>query len=169
MSGLDPGAGCDGTLTATFSHDFVARFDGLTQLRKMIEGEIPPPPISRVLDFFLVEADEGRAVFRGRPHAEFRNPLGSVHGGWASTLLDSALGCAVHTTLAAGEGHSTVEFKVNLTRPISAETGEVICEGTIVHRGSRIATSEATLKDAAGKLLAHGTETCLIFPFKPVD
>ena len=117
-----------------------------------------------MLAFQLVEADHGRAVFRGVPKAEFGNPHGTLHGGWASTLMDSALGCAVHSTMDAGEGYTTVELKVNLTRPITEQTGEVICEGHIVHRGRRVATAEATLKDSAGKLLAHGTETCLIFP-----
>lgn len=140
--------------------------DGLSVLRAMMNGDLPPPPIGRTLGFILVEADEGRAVFKGMPSFDYMNPLGTVHGGWASTLLDSALGCAVHTTTKPGEAYTTVEFKVNLVRPIMPETGEVTCEGVIVHRGSRIATSEATLKDASGKLLAHGSETCIIFPMK---
>lgn len=167
MSGPDPVSDGDGLPTGILPEELIARLDGLTLLRQIVDGELPPPPISRVLDFNLVEVDDGRAVFRGMPNADFRNPLGTVHGGWASTLLDSALGCAVHTTLAAGETYATVEFKVSLTRPISPQTGEVVCEGVIVHRGSRIATSSATLKDTRGKLLAHGTETCLIFPLKP--
>ena len=92
------------------------------------------------------------------------NPLGSVHGGWAATVMDSALGCAVQTTLKAGEAYSTAEFKVNLTRPIMPGIGEVVCEGRLVHRGRTLAVSEATLKDANGRLLAFGTETCAIFP-----
>lgn len=141
-----------------------AEEDGLAFLRAMIAGDRPPPPICSVLDFHLAEAEYGRALFRGRPTHAFYNPLGSVHGGWAATLLDSALGCAVHSTLAKGEAYTTVEFKVNLTRPISAATGAVDCEGRIVHRGRRIATAEAWLRDGDGRLLAHGTETCLIFP-----
>ncbi len=153
--------------TGTVPLELAASHDGLTLFRKMIAGELPAAPMARVLNFRLTEAEHGHAVFRGTPLADFYNPLGTVHGGWASTLLDSALGCAVHTTLAAGEGYTTVEFKVNLTRPISETTGEVVSEGRIVHRGRRIATSEATLKDSAGKLLAHGTETCMIFPLTP--
>jgi uncharacterized protein (TIGR00369 family) len=90
--------------------------------------------------------------------------LGTVHGGWAATLLDSALGCAVHTLLDRGEAYTTAEFKVNLTRPITPKTGEVVCEGKVFHKGRTLAVSEATLKDANGKLLAFGTETCSIFP-----
>jgi uncharacterized protein (TIGR00369 family) len=140
--------------------------DGLTVLREMIAGNLPPPPISRTLGFRLAEVDDGYAMFKGMPAADYLNPLGAVHGGWAATLLDSALGCAVHTTMKPGEAYTTVEFKVNLVRPIMPDTGEVTCEGRLVHRGGRIATSEATLKSGDGKLLAHGTETCIIFPMK---
>lgn len=140
--------------------------DGLSVLQAMIDGELPPPPIARTLGFLLSEVGDGRAVFKGMPSFEYMNPLGTVHGGWAGTLLDSALGCAVHTTMKPGEAYTTVEFKVNLVRPIMPDTGEVTCEGLLVHRGGRIATSEATLKDAGGKLLAHGSETCIIFPMK---
>jgi len=150
--------------TGTIPPEIFAAHDGLTQLRKIVAGELPQAPITAILDFRLCEVEHGRAVFRGMPKADFFNPRGTVHGGWASTLMDSALGCAVHSTMDTGEGYTTVEFKVNLTRPITDQTGEVVCEGFIVHRGRRVATSEATLKDSAGKLLAHGTETCLIFP-----
>lgn len=142
----------------------VAGQDGLTVIRRLIAGELPAPPMARTLDFELVEAEQGRAVFRGTPHSNFYNPLGTIHGGWAATLLDSALGCAVHTTLAPGEGYTTVEFKVNLVRAITEDTGEVICEGRVIHRGKRIAVSEATLKTAYGALLATGSETCMMFP-----
>ena len=145
------------------THDDIAGLNGLEQLYAMIAGKLPPPPITGLLKFQLAEAGEGRAVFRGTPDATMLNPLGSVHGGWAATLLDSALGCAVHTTLAVGESYTTVEFKVNLVRAIMPDTGEVVCEGRIVSRGRRIAVSEATLKTVDGKLLAHGTETCLVF------
>jgi len=141
--------------------------DGLSQLKAMIAGDLPAPPIGRSLGFLLSEANSGHAIFRGTPSADFLNPLGTVHGGWAATLLDSALGCAVHSTLKAGEAYTTVEFKVNLVRPIMPDTGEVVCEGRVVHRGGRVATSDATLKTSAGKLLAHGTETCIIFPMQP--
>lgn len=146
----------------------LVRDGGLAALKKIISGELPSPPISRTLNFHLVEAEHNRALFEGTPSAEFLNPLSTVHGGWAATLLDSALGCATQTTLAPGEAYTTVEFKVSLMRPITPQTGAVRCEGRIVHRGRRTAVSEATLCDAEGRLLAHGTETCMIFPL-PTD
>jgi len=139
---------------------------GIEALRGLIEGQFPPPPMAVTLNFRLSDVAEGRALFVGKPRFDFYNPLGTVHGGWAATILDSALGCAVHTTLRPGEAYTTVEFKVNLVRPITEATDELFCEGLIVHRGGRIATSEATLKDAAGKLYAHGSETCIIFAAK---
>ena len=90
--------------------------------------------------------------------------MGGVHGGWAATILDSALGCAVQTLLAKGEAYATTEFKVNLMRPITPNSGELVCEGRVIHKGRTLAVSEASLKDSAGKLLAFGTETCSIFP-----
>ena len=137
---------------------------GLELMRDMLAGRIPNPPIGRQLNFKLTAADEGMVEFRGIPLFDFYNPAGTVHGGWAATLLDSALGASVNTRLPAGMGHTTIEFKVNLVRPISAETGEVIARGTVIHFGRTTAVSEATLKTADGKLLALGTETCAIFP-----
>ncbi len=142
----------------------LARYSGLELLRRLIDGKYPAPPMAGLLNFTLVEVAEGRAVFRGLPSERHLNPLGTVHGGWAATIMDSALGCAVQTTLAVGEAYATVEFKVNLTRPIMPTTGEVVCEGRVLHRGRTLAVSEATLKDGGGKLLALGTETCAIFP-----
>jgi uncharacterized protein (TIGR00369 family) len=147
--------------------ELLRKHSGLDQLRMLLEGKLPPPPIARTLGFYLAEAEEGRAVFRGTPRYDHYNPLGVVHGGWTATLLDSALGCAVHTMLPAGMGYTTIEFKVNLVRPLSEKSGEIVCEGRIVHFGRTIATSEATLKTADGKLIAHGTETCAIFPLPP--
>ncbi len=148
----------------TIPHEDVARYTGLELLQRMIDGLYPAPGIGERMNFGLSEIGEGRAVFRGVPGDQHLNPLGTVHGGWAATLLNSALGCAVHTTMARGEAYTTVEFKVNLMRPITPRTGEVVCEGKVINRGRTIAVSEATLKDAAGKLLAFGTETCSIFP-----
>lgn len=142
----------------------LTRYSGLELLRRLVDGKYPAPPMAGLLNFTLTDVEEGRAVFRGMPSERHLNPLGSVHGGWAATILDSALGCAVQTTLAIGEAYATVEFKVNLTRPIMPTTGEVVCEGRVVHRGRTLAVSEATLKDGSGKLLALGTETCAIFP-----
>ncbi|MDO9417506.1 PaaI family thioesterase [Pararhizobium sp.] len=144
--------------------DVVARDGGLKAMQDLLAGVHPAPPISQTLKFGLSEVEEGRVVFKGLPSEEHRNPLGTVHGGWTATLMDSALACAVMTTLKPGEGYTTVEFKVNLVRPVLAGMGEVTCEGRVVHRGKTLATSEATLKDKNGKLLAHGTETCAIFP-----
>lgn len=137
---------------------------GLEVLQGIIEARLPGPPIAKTLSFTLTEAEHGRAVFAGTPTYEAYNPLGTVHGGWTATLLDSALACAVHSTLAIGEGYTTMEFKVNCVRPITDKLGELICEGKVIHRGRRMATSEATLRDADGKIYAHGTETCMIFP-----
>jgi uncharacterized protein (TIGR00369 family) len=136
---------------------------GLAYLQQMMAGELPPPPIAHLLGMDLVEAEEGRAVFACEP-AEFHyNPLGVVHGGLAATMLDSATGCAVQTTLAAGVGYTTVELKTNFVRAITRDTGRIVCEGRIVHRGGTIATAEGRLvAEDSGKLLAHGLSTCLI-------
>jgi uncharacterized protein (TIGR00369 family) len=137
---------------------------GLAFLQGMIDGRLPRPPICAVLNFLLIEVGPGRALFQGTPTAEYYNPLGSVHGGWPATLLDSCMGCAVHSTLAAGQGYTTVEFKLNLVRPIFADTGPLRAEGKVINGGRTIATSEGRLFGPDGKLYAHGTETCLIFP-----
>lgn len=139
-------------------------YSGRELLQRLLDGHYPAPPMAATLSFTLTEVGEGRVVFRGMPNERHLNPLGGVHGGWAATLLDSALACSVHTLLAVGEGYTTAEFKVNFTRPITPRTGEVICEGLVVHRGRSLAVSQATLKDGQGRLLAFGTETCAIFP-----
>jgi uncharacterized protein (TIGR00369 family) len=136
---------------------------GLARLRAILCGDEPPPPISTTLDFRLVEVEAGRVAFEGRPAAAHYNPQGTVHGGYAATLLDSAMGCAVHSVLEAAVGYTTLEIKVNYVRPMTAETGLVRAEGMLLHRGRRIATSEGRLVDQAGKLLAHGSCTCLLF------
>jgi uncharacterized protein (TIGR00369 family) len=138
--------------------------DGLDFLQSMIAGKIPNPPISKVLDFHLAEAGNGRAVFEGNPAADFYNPIGTVHGGWAATLLDSALGCAIFTTLTKGDAWTTVELKVNFVRPLTRNSGTLRAEGRIIYRGHTLATSEGDLKDRSGKLYAHATTTCMIFP-----
>jgi uncharacterized protein (TIGR00369 family) len=136
---------------------------GMDYVRAIAQGELPAPPISVLMDFRLVDAEPGRAVFEMTPGPQHYNPIGSVHGGIALTLLDSAMGCAVHTLLEAGVGYTTLEVKTNFVRPITADTGLIRCEGNVLHRGSRVATAEGRLTDSAGKLLAHGTTTCLIF------
>ena len=134
---------------------------GLDLLRAMIAGELPAPPISRAMGIMLVEVEKGRAVFEGRPGPHLFNPLGGIHGGFALTMIDSAAGCAVHTELHAGVGYTTVETKANFVRPVPAE-GVVRCEGRVLSRGRQIATAEAHLRAADGKLLAHGTSTLII-------
>ena len=142
--------------------NLAASESGLAFLQKLLDGTHPAPPISEASDLWLAEVEEGRAVFDGKPGPRFFNPMGIVHGGWISTILDSAMGCAVHSVLKAGQAYTTVEMKVNFVRPVSENTGIVRCEAKIVHSGGRLATSEGRLTDAAGKLLAHGSETCLI-------
>ena len=135
---------------------------GLAFLMKLLDATYPAPPISEVCDIWPVEVEEGRVVFEGRPSSRFYNPMGTVHGGWTSAVLDSAMGCAVHSTLKPGQAYTTVELKVNFVRPLLEKTGPVRCEGKIVHSGGRLATSEGRLIDADGKLIAHGSETCMI-------
>lgn len=144
--------------------DQIEGLSGLELLRKMIARQLPAPPIAEGLGFLLVEVEEGRAVFEGVPGPHLLNPLGSVHGGWALTLIDSAAGCAVHTILSPGIGYTTVETKVNFTRAIRPDGGVVRCEGKVVSRGRTIATAEARLTSSDGTLLAHGTSTLMIFP-----
>lgn len=142
----------------------LAHSTGLQLLQRVVAGVYPAPSIAARMNFALVEVDEGRAVFRGLPGERHLNPLGGVHGGWAATIMDSALGCCIHATLGIGEAYSTAEMKINYTRPITPRTGIVSCEGKVVHRGRTLAVSEARLTDAQGRLLAFGTETCSIFP-----
>ena len=140
-----------------------AGMTGLEYVRAIFEGRLPHPPIAATLGFAGAEAEEGRAVFRSEPGEFLYNPIGVVHGGFAMTLLDSAMGCAVHTTLARGERYTTLETKVNFVRPLTVGTGPVRCEGTILYRGRKVATAEGrVIAERTGKILAHGTTTCLI-------
>ena len=136
---------------------------GLEFLRDIASGILPVPPIGKTLNFFLMAVEEGRAVFQGTPTFDFYNPIGSVHGGWAATLLDSCMGCAVQTTLKQGFGYTTVELKLNLVRPLTEKTGPLRAEGKVIHPGRQVATSEGRLNGPDGKLYAHGTTTCVIF------
>jgi uncharacterized protein (TIGR00369 family) len=140
-----------------------ASMSGLELLQGMIAGRFPGPPMMQLIGFRLAEVDSGRAVFEGTPSLAHYNPLGTVHGGYAATLLDSCMGCAVHTTLPKGVGYTTLEFKVNLVRALTADTGPVRADGKIVNGGRRVATAEGRLTDAQGRLLAHATTTCLVF------
>jgi uncharacterized protein (TIGR00369 family) len=140
-----------------------AKLSGLDYIEAVQAGQLPPPPIAVVMNFAITDVDEGRAVFEGEPGEEHYNPIGVVHGGYASTLLDSALGCAVHTTLDAGVAYTTLTLEAKFLRPITRDTGLVRAEAEVVHRGRTQATAEGRLVSVeSGKLLASGTSTCLI-------
>ena len=140
-----------------------AQMSGLEYLKAIFDGRLPRPPIAVTMGFEGAEVAEGKAVFFGEPGEFLYNPIGVVHGGFAMTLLDSALGCAIHTTLARGERYTSLETKVNFVRAITSDTGRVRCEATVIHRGRTVATAEGRLvEERTGKLLAHGTTTCLI-------
>lgn len=149
--------------TGLASREMLAGKTGLQQMQAMLEGLAPRPPISETLDFMLISVADGEAVFQGRPQFKHYNPLGSVHGGWFATLLDSALGCSVHTTLPVGRGYTTLEFKVNLVRALNDKVPLVRAIGRVVHRGRQVTTAEATLLGHDGKLYAHASTTCLLF------
>ena len=141
----------------------VAQLDGLSAMRAVMAGEIPPPPIATLLGFELVGVGDGRAVFAVEPGDQHYNPIGVVHGGLAATLIDSATGCAVHTTLPAGTAYTTTDVQVRFVRPITRDTGRIECVGQVVHGGRTLATAEARLT-AGDRLLAHGTASVLILP-----
>ncbi|HEY9239641.1 MAG TPA: PaaI family thioesterase [Burkholderiaceae bacterium] len=141
----------------------VAGLSGVQVFEKMFAGEIPYPPIADTNDFFLVEAEPMRAVFQGRPQLRHYNPLGTVHGGWIATLLDSCVGCAVHVSLPAGKGYTTAELKVNYVRAVTEKVGLVRAIGNVIHLGNRMATAEGRLVGPDGKLYAHASTTCFIF------
>jgi uncharacterized protein (TIGR00369 family) len=144
--------------------EILKSYDGIGFLRAIIDGTQPQPPFSELLGFHLVEAGEGRAAFEGVPEFRHYNPIGTVHGGFAATLLDSALGCAIFSTLRKGDTWTTLELKLNFVRPMTKDTGPVRAEGRVIHRGRTVATSEGDLKDRAGKLYVHASTTCMIFP-----
>jgi uncharacterized protein (TIGR00369 family) len=139
---------------------------GLRLWQAIAAGELPPPPVARLLGFDEIESvEQGRIVFRMPPAEEHLNPLGTVHGGVLTTLLDSAMGCAVHTTLPAGTIYTTLELKVNFLRPALAGGATLRATGAVVHRGATVALAEAQITDGdTGKLIAHATSTCLIKP-----
>lgn len=131
-------------------------------------GKLPQPPMGATLDFIPIRIEPGKAIFQGRPNKRHYNPMGTVHGGWFAAMLDSALGCAVHSTLPAGKGYTTLELKVNLVRALTDAVPFVRAEGTLVHAGRQVATSEARIHGPDGKLYAHATTTCLIFDVPPL-
>lgn len=142
--------------------DQVAGLPGLAVMQAMLAGTVPYPHIADTMDFLMVAVSKGRAVFQSTPQLRHYNPIGSVHGGWYATLLDSALGCAVHSTLAAGQGYTTAELSVNIVRAASLSSGPLRAIGQVIHVGRQLATAEARIVDADGKLYAHGTTTCLV-------
>jgi uncharacterized protein (TIGR00369 family) len=147
------------------SPDEIKLLTGLEFLRRIADGETPQPPICHTLGFRLASVAKGYALFTMTPEFRHYNPIGTVHGGVASTLLDSCMSCALQTNLDAGFGYITLELKVNLVRPISDRTGPICAEGRSLYVGRRSGTAEGKIIDAAGTLLAHGTTTCLVFAF----
>ncbi|WP_332764573.1 PaaI family thioesterase [Phenylobacterium sp.] len=135
---------------------------GLEALRRNLAKGGPRSPISELMDFHSVEFDDGKAQMQGNPGHKHYNPIGIVHGGFAATLLDAAMWSAVHTTLPAGMASTTLELKINYLRPMTVDTGPVLCEGKVISRGKRTALAEASIRDRAGKLYAHGTSTLLL-------
>lgn len=136
---------------------------GLEVMRSVLLGELPTPPIAQTLDFLLIAIDKGHAVFQGKPGSTHFNPMGTVHGGWFATLLDSALGCAVHTMMPPGRAYTTAELSVNIVRALRPVVTRVRAEGRVIHCGRQLATAEARLVGPDGTLYAHGTTTCLVF------
>ena len=142
--------------------DGLASLPGLEAMRRTLAGDVPHPPIAHLMGMRMVEVDEGRVVWEAVPGEEHYNPIGTVHAGFATTLLDSAMGTAFVSTMDAGTRWTTLELKANFTRAITAETGPVRCIGTVVHPGRKVVTTEARLEDAEGRLLAHATSTILV-------
>ncbi|WP_296447746.1 PaaI family thioesterase [Rhodoferax sp. UBA5149] len=140
---------------------------GLEMMQAMLRGELPYPPMAQTLNFTIVEAGHGHAVFQGTPGAAHLNPMGTIHGGWFATLLDSALGCAVHTRMKSGQGYTTAELSVNIVRALTPKVTRVRAEGKVIHCGRQLATAEARLVGPDGTLYAHATTTCLVFELAP--
>lgn len=143
----------------------VAGRSGMEIFEAIFAGELPPPPMGETLDFIPIRMEHGVAVFQGRPQRRHYNPLGTVHGGWFATLLDSAVGCAIHTMLPAGKGYTTLELKVNMVRALSSDVPLVRAEGKVIHVGRQVATAEGRIVGPDGKLYAHATTTCLILNY----
>lgn len=143
--------------------DQVAGLTGLLVMQAALQGELPFAAMAQTMDFCLVEVGPGRAVFQGTPQSKHLNPMGTVHGGWYATLLDSALGCAVHTLMPVGRAYTTAELSVNLVRGAVAGGEPLRAIGQVIHCGRQLATAEGRIVDASGKLYAHATTTCLVF------
>lgn len=137
---------------------------GIDLFKGIMKGELPGAPIAKVMNMWIHEAEPGRVVFGGRPERQHYNPIGSVHGGFAGTMLDSAMSCAVQSMLPKGMGYTTLEYKISLVRAITDQIGAVYAEGRTIQVGNRVGTAEGRIVDANGKIYATGTTTCLIFP-----
>jgi uncharacterized protein (TIGR00369 family) len=164
LARLDAGAG-----PGVARREQIDGLSGLQMMQAMLRGELPYAPMGRTLDFLAVEVEAGRAVFQGQPGAQHFNPMGTVHGGWFATLLDSALGCAVHTLMPPGRGYTTAELSVKLVKALTPKVQRVRAEGQVLHCGRQLATAEARLVGPDGTLYAHASTTCLVFdlPAKP--
>jgi uncharacterized protein (TIGR00369 family) len=138
------------------------RMTGLDFLRGLLDATLPAPPFAEVSDVWPVSVEKGRIVFEAKPSARFYNPMGLVHGGWLALLLDTAMGCAVHSTLEAGQGFTTIDLTTSFVRAVRESTGTLRCEGVLLHGGNRVASAEGKIFDSAGRLVAHGSETCLV-------
>lgn len=146
--------------------DQIAGKSGLEMMQAMLQGQIPFPPIGQTLSFYLMHVEEGIAIFQASPKSEHLNPLGTIHGGFHATILDSALGCAVHTKLPVGRGYTTTQLNVNLVRALTPKIERVRATGRVLHFGRQLATAEAKLVGPDGTLYAHATCTCLVFDQK---
>ena len=147
----------------TVSADRRKEMSGLQFVQGLADGTLPLNTIARTLDYDVTEAVSGRVVITAVPSDDLLNPAGTVHGGFSATVLDSCMGLAIQSTLEKGIGSTTLEFKISLVRPITPETGKITAEGIVLNCGRRVGTAEGRITDSKGRLLAHGTTTCLIF------
>jgi len=147
----------------TAPREKVFGMSGMEVFEAIFAGDLPAPPIGDAMDFIPIYMEPGIAIFQGKPQFRHYNPMGTVHGGWFCTLLDSALGCAVHTTLPAGKGYTTLEIKVNMLRALTDAVPLVRAEGKVIHVGRQVATAEGRILGPDGKIYAHATTTCMIF------
>lgn len=141
----------------------LASMTGLEQLRSIEQGLMPRPPVMDTIDVCGFHAEEGRVVVEMRAQEFHYNPLGGMHGGMIATLLDTAAGCAVHSSLGVGEGYTSLDLTTKFLRPVTVDSGLLRCEGTVLQRGRRMALAQAELRDGVGKLVAHATSSCMIF------
>ncbi|MFZ2737269.1 MAG: PaaI family thioesterase [Burkholderiaceae bacterium] len=151
--------------SAPLPREKVVGMSGMQVFEAIFSGDMPSPPIGETMDFIPIQMEHGIAVFQGKPMLRHYNPLGTVHGGWYCTLLDSAMGCAVHTTLPAGRGYTTLEVKVNMLRALTDAVELVRAEGKVIHAGRQVATAEGRIVDSNGKVYGHATTTCMIFDY----